>query len=431
MISFLHIKVRMIININSDSISGFIGSSIALTFAIYYLTSNLIVKKERLTLGLSALMFTVSIYLFSYSLYASSTDIGRVLFWTRLCYAAGATAITVGFHLTSEIIEKQSRNLKFFMFALTIILIALIYLPSDLIFKDELNPVKTHSSVIKGPLFPYMLTIIYIADFIVLARFFMGVIQNKDQRYLTVPILYALIFWFAEALVEGVLGAILSIVPMKISLGPIIMTFSLALYSGRYARRGETELVRIKEENLKIYRNLIYDSLSSLYSRKYFIEVLEQRAAIVNREKSHDCLMFLDVDNFKSVNDILGHSYGDDLIRHIGSVLTRGCRKSDICARYGGDEFLILLENCPMEDALKIGKNLQHTLKTGLQDLFGDWSGNENISFSIGVVSSRFWSSDPAEIIRMADMAMYKAKAKASGRNAVVSYSEDLLETTR
>lgn len=417
----------MTININIDSICSLIGAVIAITFAIYYFTSNLFIRKERLSLFLSAFMFSVFIYLFSYSCYSSSTNAKNVLFWTRLCYSGGASAIVVGYLLISEIIQKESEKLKYFMISLTIFLIVLIYLPSDLFFTKELNPGKTHSSVIKGPYFPYLLMTIYLADIVVLFRFFKGCKENKEKLYLMVPIFVALVYWFIEAVFDGVFGAIFSLVNMKFSLGPIIMTFSLSLFSGRYSERRDSELIRIKKENKDIYKNLIYDNLSSLFSRKYFLEVLEQRAAVVRREHSSDCLMFLDVDNFKSVNDELGHNFGDDLIGYIGAVLNSASRKSDVCARYGGDEFLILLENCEIENSGKIADTLQRKLNSGLGQVLGDWSGKKNISFSIGIVSSRFWGWDPSEIVQMADMAMYMAKKK--GRCTSFFYSEKMVKS--
>ncbi|OQY33396.1 MAG: hypothetical protein B6241_08210 [Spirochaetaceae bacterium 4572_59] len=412
----------MTININIDSISSLVGSVIALTFAIYYIVSNIVVKKERLSLILSALMFSVFIYLFAYSVYSSSINVKYVLFWTRLCYAGGVSVISLVFLLTSEIIQKESRKLRNFLIFLTIILIIFIYLPTDLFFTKELNPVKTHSSVIKGSFFPFLLLTIYLADLVVLMRFFIGLLKNKDQLYLTAPILLALIFWFCEALFDGILGAVLSIVNMKISLGPIIMTFSLSLFSGRYAELRDLELDRIKKENKEIYKNLIYDNLSTLFSRQYFTEVLEQRVAELSRVDISDCLMFIDVDNFKSVNDELGHCCGDNLITYVGEILRESSRKSDTCARYGGDEFLILLENCQIEDAKKIVESVQKKFSSGLQDILGSWSKREKITLSIGIASSIFWSEDTTEIIQMADKAMYEAKS--SGKNNCIIYSD-------
>ncbi len=410
--------------INIDSLSSIVGSILILTFAVYYLISYLIIRKERLHYVISATLFCFFVYLMSYALYSSSSDPGTVLFWTRLCYAAGAVIIYASYLLSSQIISKESPPLRTILIVLVTLLLIAIYYPSDLLFTRELNPIKTHSSVIKGPLFPALLTVIYLADLFLFVRFIRELFRSGVSMYLINPILYGLIFLFGEALFDGIFGAILSISTMKLSLGPIIITISLAIYSGRFLGMKDEELSRIKEENRKIYKNMIYDELSGLYSRQYFLEALDQRSAFIEREETEDCLLFMDVDKFKSVNDELGHSYGDRLISYVGKTLNRHSRKNDLCARYGGDEFLILLENCGLEDARRIARTIQKRLSSGLNRTLGHWEGYKGISFSIGIISSRCWTGDPADIIHHADLAMYEAKRQK--KNSIVIYTEIL-----
>lgn len=237
-----------------------------------------------------------------------------------------------------------------------------------------------------------------------------------------VPILCGLVFWFCEATFDALFGAVLGWVNMKFSLGPVFMTFSLAVYSARYTEMKNAELLQVKDENRRIYNSLIYDRLSTLYSRQYFVENLEQRMALNRRKALSDCLMFMDVDHFKAVNDELGHLYGDKLIAHLGGRLKENSRKSDTCARYGGDEFLILLENCRPEDAVKVGEQIQAIFGQGLCELLDQWKGWEQLSLSIGIVHSEFWGENAQETIQKADLAMYQAKRR--GKNRVVCYSQ-------
>ena len=414
----------MNININLDSISSAVGTISTLTFAIYYFTSYLIVKKERLHLIIALSMFSFFIYLGGYSIYSSSKQPDIVLFWTRICYAGGASIAYTTLLLSSEILHKYSKILRRIIFAVVIILIVMIFLPIDFIFTETLNPSKTHSSVIKGPFFPYLLAIVLLTDFLLILRLIHGLYQKKENLYLLAPILFGLVFWFLEAIFDAVFGAVLGLVNMKFSLGPIIMTFSLALYSGRFAEQRNSELIRIKKENRQIYNSLIYDKLSTLYSREYFLEILEQRIALTTREEITDCVMFFDVDNFKTVNDELGHNYGDNLISYIGETLRKYSRKSDICARYGGDEFLILLENCDLKDAQKIADTILKEFNHGLPEVLDQWKSCKEITFSIGIVSSKSWVQDPKETIRKADLAMYASKR--SDRNTISVYTEAL-----
>ena len=400
----------MNITINLDSIGSLVGSVITLTFTIYFFTSYLVVKKERLFICLAGFMFTLCVYLTGYVIYSSSLNPRSVLFWTRVCFS-GASMITYSaVKLSSEIIHKESRFLNLSVMFLVVGLLVLIFIPTEWLFTAELNPSKTHSSVIKGPLFPVFLGIILLIDLMVLIRFITGLFRKNESLYQITPLLFGLVFWFLEAVIDGVFGAVLSMINIKLSLGPIIMTFSLALYSGRTVERKNKELIKIKEENRQIYNSLIYDKLSALYSRQYFLETLEQRSALIKRENVTDCLMFLDVDNFKCINDELGHIYGDEVISLTGEILRRYSRKSDVCARYGGDEFVILLENCDSQASLEIADTIKSNFKKELSEILGNWSGCRKISLSIGIICSNNWTEDIQDNIRKADSAMYEAK---------------------
>lgn len=412
----------MSIVINPDSINSFAGSVITLTFAIYYFTSYLIIRKDGLFLYLSGFMFTMFMYLIGYSMYSSSLRPESVLFWTRICFSGGVLVALSSCLLSSEIIQRQSLRLNIAVFGSVFLLLMLIFIPSNLLFTNELNPVKTHSSVIKGPFFPYFLYTIYFLNLLLIIRFIFRLLQSSETLRLSAPLLFSLGFWFLESIFDGVFGAILSMAPMKLSLGPIVMTFSLALYSGKIIERKNCELIRVKEENKQIYNSLIYDELSALYSRQYFLEAFEQRCALIKRQTAEDCLMFIDIDNFKKVNDELGHLKGDEVIKLTGEVLRRHSRRSDVCARYGGDEFIILLENCCPDDALDIAENIIRHFKTGVPDKLSRWNGCENVSLSIGIISSPDWIDTPAANIKKADAAMYEAKR--AGKNRVVIYRD-------
>lgn len=416
----------MLVSINIDSISSFIGTIISLTFAVYYLTSYMIVNKEKLHLIISIFMFTIVIYLCGYAFYASGTKPDFVLFWTRICYSGGAIIVLSGYLLSSEITQKRSTILDFIIPSIVILLLISIFFPGDLLFTKILNPAKTHSTVIKGPLFPILLLIIYLADFLLMMRFINYLLKDKENLYLKKPILFALVFWFLEAMFDGVFGAILSIVDKKQSLGPIVMIFSLALYSSRYLEKKNKELIKVKEENKQINQTLIYDKLSNLYSRAYFIQMLEQRIALNKRQKISDCLMFIDVDRFKTVNDELGHDYGDKVIIFMGEILKLNSRRTDICARFGGDEFLILLENCKINESSKIAETIRNNFSTGLQTVLDNWKGYQGVTLSIGIVDC-FQCPDNLDnaddLIKKADLAMYEAKSR--GKNTYVIYSSN------
>lgn len=163
------------------------------------------------------------------------------------------------------------------------------------------------------------------------------------------------------------------------------------------------------EEQLSFSAN--HDDLTGLANRRLFETELERMLA--GLETSH-ALMFIDLDQFKAVNDNGGHAAGDDLLRRVSRDLVRAIRGSDLLARLGGDEFGIVLPNCGPEDALRIALRLREI--TEAIDFV--WNGHRySISASIGVVNLAGRKYTLQEALRAADIACYMAKEK--GRNRV------------
>ncbi|MEB0120458.1 EAL domain-containing protein [Pseudomonas sp. CCI1.2] len=163
-----------------------------------------------------------------------------------------------------------------------------------------------------------------------------------------------------------------------------------------------------------------HDALTGLVNRREFEFRLEQALNNLSRQSGRHTLMFLDLDQFKLVNDTSGHAAGDELLRHICALLQQGLREGDTLARLGGDEFGILLKNCPPDAAQKIAESLRQTV----QSLHFVWKGRPFVTtVSIGLVNI---SQSPATLegsLRAADMACYMAKEK--GRNRVQVYHAD------
>ncbi|MGE9764134.1 EAL domain-containing protein [Pseudomonas sp. PDM20] len=163
-----------------------------------------------------------------------------------------------------------------------------------------------------------------------------------------------------------------------------------------------------------------HDALTGLTNRREFEFRLKQ--ALESSADSHDqhSLMYLDLDQFKLVNDTCGHAAGDELLRQVCSVLQQCLRDGDTLARLGGDEFGILLENCPPDMAVQISERIRLTV----QALHFMWEGRGfNITVSIGVVHISAMLVSVEEALRCADMACYMAKEK--GRNRAQVFRPD------
>ena len=163
-----------------------------------------------------------------------------------------------------------------------------------------------------------------------------------------------------------------------------------------------------------------HDALTGLANRREFEYRLGQALHNLTRQPGRHALMFLDLDQFKLVNDTCGHAAGDELLRHICALLQSGLREGDTLARLGGDEFGILLENCGPEAAEKIAESLRQTV----QNLHFVWKGRPFVTtVSLGLVHVSQAPTTLEASLRAADMACYMAKEK--GRNRVQVYHPD------
>jgi diguanylate cyclase (GGDEF)-like protein/PAS domain S-box-containing protein len=161
-----------------------------------------------------------------------------------------------------------------------------------------------------------------------------------------------------------------------------------------------------------------HDALTGLVNRREFEQRLERVLNTVQVDHTQHALCYLDLDQFKIINDACGHWAGDDLLRQVARLLQAHVRKRDTLARLGGDEFGILLEHCSLEQATRVANALREALE-------GFWFGNEgkrfNIGVSIGLVPITAASKHMTEVLRAADSACYAAKE--AGRNRVHLYS--------
>ncbi|MCB1817644.1 MAG: EAL domain-containing protein [Chromatiaceae bacterium] len=163
-----------------------------------------------------------------------------------------------------------------------------------------------------------------------------------------------------------------------------------------------------------------HDPLTRLINRRQFEREL---AAVVDdalNSDSQHALMYIDLDQFKAINDSCGHMAGDQLLKQVASHLGENIRRLDRLARLGGDEFGVLLRDCSIEKALEVAEALRHEIK----DLRLHWEDKTfRISLSVGVVAISQQSGSLDEVLRAADAACYVAKDQ--GRNRVHFYQPD------
>jgi diguanylate cyclase (GGDEF)-like protein len=156
----------------------------------------------------------------------------------------------------------------------------------------------------------------------------------------------------------------------------------------------------------------IRDALTGLYNYGYFREALYHEVKKSHRYKTPLTLLFLDIDDFKLINDTLGHLQGDEVLRHVAAILTEGIRQADLTCRYGGDEFVMLLSQTPPEQAVALAERLRRliaesTMNPAVPDL--------KVTVSIGVAGLQPGMS-MEDLLKAADDAHYRAKRAGKNR---------------
>lgn len=163
-----------------------------------------------------------------------------------------------------------------------------------------------------------------------------------------------------------------------------------------------------------------HDPLTELYNRREFEKRLATAVHSAQNGSIQHVLCYLDLDQFKIINDTCGHAAGDMLLRHISSLLPTQLRKTDTLARLGGDEFGILLYSCPLEQATQIA----NVLRQQINDYRFVWQDKTfTVGVSIGLVEINITTPSVASVLSAADAACYVAKNK--GRNRVHIYQLD------
>ncbi|WP_419804311.1 diguanylate cyclase [Terriglobus sp.] len=178
----------------------------------------------------------------------------------------------------------------------------------------------------------------------------------------------------------------------------------------------EAELVKLQEAledaNRKLRSLSLTDDLTGLWNRRAFDSRLEMEIYEADYGRAPLTLLLLDVDNFKSLNDTFGHSYGDEVLQEVGAVLRRAARLEDVSVRYGGEEFAVIM---PGADAAG-GQALCKRIATLLDAV--RWE-HRRVTVSIGIVTHRPGVTSDA-LLNMADEAMYRAKR--NGKNCALVY---------
>lgn len=175
------------------------------------------------------------------------------------------------------------------------------------------------------------------------------------------------------------------------------------------------ELRRLRAENARLQRLATTDPLTGVGNRLALRTRLDESVSADRRTGTGTSLLVIDIDHFKAFNDRFGHPAGDRALRRVARLLRAALRETDFLARFGGEEFVVLLPGTGLSGAVEVGERLRLAVTDG------SWPG-EAVTVSIGAATLGPAPAGAGKLVRDADRALYRAKA--AGRNRVCGWSQ-------
>lgn len=375
-------KARELFLFTSIFIMGLINLALFITY-----------KEDKTTYYLALFCFSMSfrILLIGQRLVTNILSLQNWHLLVRMEYLLGYLLLPLFALFTIHLFDVNCYQIKikraFFLLIAFFILVTLV-LPTRL-YSDLMEPYKWLS-------FLFALYFAYL-----LYRF------NEKNRLGTIVMFLGILGMLLSILHEIFIGGVVSWLPFATLC--FIMCFSLITFQ---------QFLNILKKNEILEAKIIRDPLTGLYNRFYIMGLEDSYLNPVNH--LHKYLMFLDLDNFKGINDTFGHKIGDFILQEASNRFSGVIRSSDIICRYGGDEFIILLTVENYEEVVRIAQRIIQVI----QEPFCKDGAIYNIGVSIGIVESLTDMHNIDTLIKNSDEAMYEAKNK--GRNQYVFYSKSI-----
>ena len=205
----------------------------------------------------------------------------------------------------------------------------------------------------------------------------------------------------ASVLVVAFLGYLLFIANVEIDISlPLLSLF------GSYVAVGAYNFVRVSMERRNFLNLAVTDGLTGLYNVRYFRMLMKTECMVAGDGSAKSfCVLTIDIDHFKNFNDTYGHQVGDLVLREVAEVIKNSVRASDIAARYGGEEMIIMLKNTSLDEGLNAAEKIRSNIET---HLVKDRDNIYKVTVSIGV-SSFCYDDDEDMLIKRADGALWRS----------------------
>ncbi len=201
-------------------------------------------------------------------------------------------------------------------------------------------------------------------------------------------------------------------------------TYELQAIELKQAREKAEKQVQELHEANALHRELAFrDGLTGIYNRRFFQEALDNELIRAQRYKRQFSLAILDVDNYKTINDAHGHTVGDLVLINISKAVHEMVRATDIFARYGGDEFVIIMPETDLPNAIAVAENLRSRVET-LVTSVGNVTIKTTISLGLTSYVASFGNKTREQVIDIADKALYIAKHSGKNNTRALNFPE-------
>ncbi|MBW2662710.1 MAG: GGDEF domain-containing protein [Deltaproteobacteria bacterium] len=189
------------------------------------------------------------------------------------------------------------------------------------------------------------------------------------------------------------------------------------------------ENLNLQSEIKRLKKISFIDAATEIYNKRYLQIRLEEEFARARRYGSSLSSIFIDLDNFKSINDTYGHIIGDRLLKEVASVLESLCRSEDVLVRFGGEEFVILMSDTDDSEAVILAERIRKKV-AGHIFFYGDIKISVSASLGVSTINNGDFKyvSDPEQLIRTADKAMYMVKQNGKNNTCYLPFRSEVVE---
>lgn len=402
---------------NKLSIGSYINALLSMVLFITFLINYIFVYRTKLMRLLGKFALILFLVTFSFAMFVNGKTIVAISFWQKISLISAYIFFIVTVEITEFLTKKRMKIYKNIMWVFTILLIILLIINKGYVLGSDII-YSTYPQLEHGKFYLFyhaILPLIGIYNYYVFAK---EIISNSEfkSKYISVFILYNII------IINAIFSVVFSLTFKEvkdffgISVMVLIIYFITIVSIKQNKLSGKIEMTLKEKEELN--KRLMKSSLTGVYTRRYFEENYERYIIDLSekeKKENKQWIAFIDIDKFKKVNDVYGHTVGDELLKEFGKILIDKSEGKHLPARFGGDEFIVLLKNSDIDEVNSFFTQLNNDFGRAIKKILKD-ENKYGIGLSIGIINSKDYGNELHDAIMKADTAMYTAKESGGGK---------------